>query len=82
VFTDTTNEKLYGQIHSVDTDSSDAFDTFAAQEGDGFSAISSNGTTTGIIGTKYTITNFAADKWYVEGHIHCTGNPATPFATS
>jgi hypothetical protein len=82
VFTDTTNEKLYGQIHSVDTDSSDAFDTFAAQAGDSFSAISSNGTTTGIIGTKYTITNFAADKWYVEGHIHCTGNPATPFATS
>jgi hypothetical protein len=82
VFTDTTNEKLYGQIHSVDTDSSDAFDTFAAQEGDGFSAISSNGTTTGIIGTKYTITNFAADKWYIEGHIHCTGSPSTPFATS
>ena len=82
VLTDTTNEKLYGQVLTVDTDTSDANASFAAQAGDSFSAISSNGTTTGIIGSKYTVTNFGADKWYAEGTMHVTGSPATPFATS
>jgi len=82
VCTDTTNEKLYGQVLTVDTDTSDANASFAAQAGDSFSAISSNGGTTGIIGSNYTITNVAADKWLATGNIHCTGAPATPFATS
>ena len=82
VFTDTTNEKLYGQVHMIDTDSSDAQVSFAAQAGDSFSAIKFNGATTGIIGTKITITNIAADIWFVEGNVHHTGNAATPFATS
>ena len=82
VFTDTTNEKLYGQLHMVDTDSSDAQVTFAAQAGDSFSAVSLNGTTTGIIGSRFKITNVAADFWVVEGNIHHTGDVATPFATS
>jgi hypothetical protein len=82
VLTDTTNEKLYGQVLTVDTDTSDANASFAAQAGDNFSAISSDGSTTGIIGSKYTVTNFGADKWYVEGTMHVTGSPATPFATS
>ncbi len=55
VCTDTTNEKLYGQVLTVDTDTSDANASFAAQAGDSFSAISSNGGTTGIIGSNYTI---------------------------
>lgn len=82
VFTDTTNEKLYGQLHMVDTDTEDAQVTFAAQADDSFSAVSMNGTTTGIIGSKFRITNIAADIWSIEGNIHHTGSAATPFATS
>ena len=82
VMTDTSNEKLYGQLISTDTDTSDDNATFAAQAGDSFSAISSNGGTTGIIGSHYTITNLAADVWMITGNVHCTGTPATPLAGS
>ena len=80
VFSDTTNEKFYGQLNSIDTSSNMV--TYTAQAGDNFSVVNSNGTTTGIIGSKYTITNFGADKWHIEGNIHHTDNTATPFATS
>ena len=79
---DTTNEKFYGQVISTDTDTGDANETFPAQAGDSFSAISSNGSTTGIIGSHYTITNLASDIWMITGNIHCTGVPATPLAGS
>jgi hypothetical protein len=79
---DTTNEKIYGVLHMSDSDSSDATVGFAALDGDGFSAISSNGTTTGIQGSIYTLTNIAADKWQVEGTMIGTGSVATPLAAS
>jgi len=82
VFTDTTNEKIYGQLNTIDSDTSDTQVTFLAQAGDSFSAISLNGTTTGIIGSRFKLTNVAADIWFAEGNIHHTGNVATPFATS
>jgi hypothetical protein len=77
-----TNSKFYGQVISTDTDTGDANETFPAQAGDSFSAISSNGSTTGIIGSHYTITNLASDIWMITGNIHCTGVPATPLAGS
>jgi len=79
---DTTNEKLFGQLHTIDTDTSDANASFAAQAGDSFSAITCNGTTTGIIGSTFRVQNIAADKWIVSGNVHVTGSPSTPFATS
>lgn len=82
VCADTTNEKLFGQVHTIDTDTSDANASFAAQAGDSFSAINCNGGTTGIIGSTFRVQNIAADKWIVSGNIHCTGSPATPFAAS
>ena len=82
VLTDTTNEKLFGQLHTIDTDSSDHNTSFAAQAGDNFSAINCNGGTTGIIGSTFRVQNIAADKWIVSGNVHVTGSPATPFATS
>lgn len=82
VCADTTNEKLFGQLHTIDTDTSDANASFAAQAGDNFSAITCNGTTTGIIGSTFRVQNIAADKWIVSGNVHVTGSPATPFATS
>ena len=82
VCADTTNEKLFGQVHTIDTDTSDTNASFAAQAGDNFSAINCNGTTTGIIGSAFRVQNIAADKWGVAGNIHHTGAAATPFATS
>ena len=82
VCADITNEKLFGQLHTIDTDTSDANASFAAQAGDNFSAITCNGTTTGIIGSTFRVQNIAADKWIVSGNVHVTGSPATPFATS
>lgn len=82
VCADTTNEKLFGQLHTIDTDTSDHNASFAAQAGDNFSAITCNGTTTGIIGSTFRVQNIAADKWIVSGNVHVTGSPATPFATS
>ena len=82
VCADTTNEKLFGQLHAIDTDTSDANASFAAQAGDNFSAINCNGSTTGIIGSTFRVQNIAADKWIVSGNIHHTGAAATPFATS
>tara|TARA_R100000353_G_C6465460_1_gene185074 strand:- start:42 stop:809 length:768 start_codon:yes stop_codon:yes gene_type:complete len=79
---DTSNEKMYGVLHNTDTDSSDADVTFAAVDGDGFSAVSCDGSTTGIQGTSFRVTNVAADKWHVTGDILATGSPATSFAAS
>ena len=82
VCSDTTNEKLFGEVLTIATDSSDANVSFAAQAGDSFSAITCNGGTTGIIGSTFRVQNIAADKWIVSGNIHCTGSVATPFAAS
>ena len=82
VLADTTNEKLFGQLHTTDTDTQPQNASFAAQAGDNFSAINCNGTTTGIIGSTFRVQNIAADKWIVSGNVHVTGSPATPFATS
>lgn len=82
VCTDTTNEKLYGILRNSDTDTGDAALNFAALSGDNFSAISCNGTTTGIQGSSFRLTNIAADVWKAEGDILANGNVATSFAAS
>ena len=82
VCADTTNEKLFGQLHPIRTDASYNNPSFAAQAGDNFSAVTCNGTTTGIIGSTFRVQNIAADKWIVSGDVHVTGSPSTPFATS
>tara|TARA_R110000787_G_C13302396_1_gene434627 strand:+ start:83 stop:856 length:774 start_codon:yes stop_codon:yes gene_type:complete len=82
VCADTTNEDMFGVLHMSDSDTSDATVGFVALVGDVFSAISSNGTTTGIQGSMYRVTNIAVDKWQVSGTMIGTGAVATPFATS
>ena len=81
VCADTTNEAMFGMIWMSDSDEDDS-ELFDARVSDAFSAISSNGTTTGIQGSMYRVTNIAADKWQVEGNVIGTGTVATPFATS
>ena len=79
---DTTNEVIIGAVLTVDTDTSDANASFAAQTADSFSKITMNGTTTGRAGSNIKITNYGAEKWFVEGTLLCSGSPATPFSTS
>ena len=64
----------------IDTDTSDTQVSFAAQAGDSFSAVSMNGTTTGIAGSRFRLTNISADLWLIEGTVLHTGSVATPFA--
>tara|TARA_R100000781_G_scaffold86284_2_gene53103 strand:+ start:601 stop:2436 length:1836 start_codon:yes stop_codon:yes gene_type:complete len=82
VCTDTTNEKIHGQLHAIDVDGDASSNIWAAQAGDSFSAITTDGTTKAQIGSSFTITNIAADVWHINGNIHCAGTPATPFAAS
>jgi hypothetical protein len=77
---DTANEKIIGHLNMIDTDTSDTQVSFAAQAGDSFSAVSMNGTTTGIAGSRFRLTNISADLWLIEGTILHTGSVATPFA--
>jgi len=78
VCADTGNEEYIGAVLTVDTDSSDANASFAADAND--STITMDGTTTGRAGSKITVTNIATDKWHVEGTLLCSGTPATPFS--
>lgn len=81
---DTTNEDIEGYLHVIDADNAAAQATVAnrALNSDGFDAISMDGTTTGTVGTNFRITNIAADRWYVTGHLVATGTPSTPFVAS
>jgi hypothetical protein len=77
---DSTNEYFVGAVLTVDTDTSDANASFAAQGADEFDKITFDGTTTGRQGSKITVTNYDADRWHIEGTLLCTGSPATPFS--
>ena len=83
-FLDPTNEDFEGYLHSIDGDnaSSQATAAFRALNSDGFDVIAMNGTGTGTVGTAFRITNIAADRWYVTGHITATGTPGSPFIAS
>ena len=82
VCTDTTNERIIGQLNMIDIDTSSTETIQVSSFGAEISSINLNGTTTGVFGSRFRITNVANDIWMVEGNIHHTGNVATPFATS
>jgi len=80
---DTDNEIIHGIAINSDTDTGDAAVNFAAIAGDGFDFVSCNGSTTGIQGSHWTLTNFAADKWLISNsQFLSTGDPATPFGST
>ncbi len=82
ICTDTGNEDIYGVAYTTDTDTSDAVAHFAALDGDSFDYISADGTTTGIQGSSWRVTNIAADKWWATVISLDTGSPATPFGST
>ena len=79
---DTTNEKMWGNLMRVDTDTSDTLVAEPCLVGDNFSAIAFDGTTTGILGSFFRLTNTAADRWFVEGTILVNGTAATSLGTT
>lgn len=79
---DTTNEKIWGNLMRVDTDTSDTLVAEPCLVGDNFSAIAFDGTTTGILGSFFRLTNTAADRWFVEGTILVNGTAATSLGAS
>jgi hypothetical protein len=74
-------DKYIGFLSSIDTDSSGAMAGFVPGASNDFINLN-GGTTGGVVGTLIQITALSALKYFVEGVILCTGNPATPFADS
>ena len=80
--TDTTNEKMIGAILVGDTDDITSGGTITAEAGDSFSSIEFTGATEGELGSHFTLTCYAADRWHVTGVALSAGTSATPFAAS
>jgi len=80
---DTTNEFFIGTIIGADQDADASPLGWNAQVSDGFSSIEFTGVTDGKIGSYFTVTNYAADRWLIEGVVaQSGGSEATPFAAS
>ena len=80
---DTAAEFFIGTIHGVDQDADAAPLGWNAQVSDAYSSIEFTGVADGKIGSYFTVTNYATDRWLIEGHaVQSGGSEVTPFATS
>jgi len=80
---DTTNEIMVGALINSDTDDDNSTKAWNAEIADGFSSVEFTGVAEGAIGSFFTLTNIAADRWLVEGIvIQEAGSEASPFAAS
>ena len=80
---DTTNEIIVGALLNSDTDDDNSTKAWNAEIADGFSSVEFTGVAEGAIGSYFTLTNYAADRWLVDGIvIQEGGSEATPFAAS
>lgn len=82
VITAAGTELLVGNLFGVDVDSTDTLVAYPALASDSYIAISMDGTTTGSIGSRFSVTNLSTTQWMVEGTILGSGTVATSFATS
>ena len=77
------SELIVGKIVSCDTDTTNTTLAFPALVGSSYVSVNLNGSTTGgLKGDQFRLTKINATTWLCEGNINCTGDPATPFATS
>ena len=83
VCADTSNEVIFGQIHSWKENMGN-LQTTAYSSGASTSAITFDGTTTGGIYSEVTLTAVAADTWVVTNGkaVYVSGTQATPFSDS
>jgi hypothetical protein len=83
ICTDTTNEFFIGNLIAADNDGDGAAPVWNAQVSDGFSSIEFTSVADGKIGSYFTVTCYAADRWLVQGVVvQSGGSEATPFAAS
>jgi len=83
VCTDTTNEDMVGTLQAADNDAVTTNRTWVALVANAFASINITGVAQGHPGSRWTVTNIAADVWYVTGTmIQSGGSEATPFATT
>jgi len=83
VCTDTSNEDMIGVITAVDNDDSNATKAWPSLVATANASVNFNSVAQGHPGSQFTVTNIAADVWYVSGFaIQSGGSEATPFATT
>jgi hypothetical protein len=82
VITAAGTELMIGDLVGIDTDTGDAAVHYPALAGDSYIAVAMNGTTTGIVGSRFTVTNLTATQWQVNGTILENGTVATPWSAS
>ena len=82
--TDTTNEKMIGNLLSTHSDDDAATAVpWNAQASDSFSSIEFTSVADGALGSWFTLTCVAANLWHITGSLtQSGGSEATPFATS
>jgi len=83
ICTDTTNEILIGALVATDTDLDTTVRAWNAEVADAYDFVLFSGVETGAIGSTFTVTNYAADRWLVSGVvIQESGAEAIPFGTT
>ena len=80
---DTTNEIIVGALINSDTDDDNSTKAWNAEVADAFSSVEFTGVPEGAIGSYFTLLNYAADRWLIDGVVIPEGgSEATPFAAS
>ena len=80
---DTTNEIIVGNLIGADDDGDAAPLCWNAQVSDGFSSVEFTSVADGKIGSYFTLTCYAADRWLIQGVVNQSGgSAATAFAAS
>jgi hypothetical protein len=75
----TSSQEFVGSVNALD---GTTLKGYSAQDSDNYSAISINGTTTGVVGTRIKLTCITSGKWLISGTIITNGTPVNPFTTT
>ena len=75
----TSSQEFVGSVNALD---GTALKGYSAQDSNNYSAISFNGTTTGVVGTRIKLTCITSSKWLISGTVITNGTPANPFTTT
>ena len=75
----TSSQEFVGSVNALD---GTTLKGYSAQDSNNYSAISFNGTTTGVVGTRIKLTCITSSKWLISGTVITNGTPANPFTTT
>ena len=79
---DTTNEMFIGNLLGSDSGDDTTIGSWNAEVADAYSSVEFTGATEGELGSNFTVTCYAADRWLIKGVVLHDGSIANPFATS